>query len=73
LIVPQKADEQKSTQLLTTTYISFSLLGDNSYVGYHAIDLAGIKQIEFLVQATPSSDDIGGIILRYAQTWQEYS
>ncbi|HEV8508198.1 MAG TPA: PKD domain-containing protein, partial [Chitinophagaceae bacterium] len=62
IVDPQKADEQKSTQLLTTPYISFSLLGDNSYVGYHAIDMTGIKQIEFLVQATPSSGDIGGTI-----------
>jgi cytochrome c len=53
VVDPQKADEQKSTQLLTTPYISFSMLGDNSYVGYHTIDLTGIKQIEFLVQATP--------------------
>ena len=62
VVDPQKADEQKSTQLLTTPYISFSLLGNNAYLGYHTIDLTGIKQIEFLVQATPSSGDIGGTI-----------
>ncbi|HEY6977244.1 MAG TPA: PQQ-dependent sugar dehydrogenase [Chitinophagaceae bacterium] len=59
---PQKADEKKSTQLLTTPYISFSMLGDNSYLGYNNIDLTGIKQIEFLVQATPNSGDAGGVI-----------
>ena len=37
-------------------------MGNNAYLGYHTIDLAGIKQIEFLVQATPSSGDIGGTI-----------
>ncbi len=62
VVDPQKADEQKSTQLLTTPYISFSMLGDRSYVGYKAIDMTGIKQIEFLVQATPSSGDVGGTI-----------
>jgi cytochrome c len=62
VVDPQKADEQKSTQLLTTPYMSFSLLGDRSYIGYHTVDLTGIKEIDFLVQATPSSGDIGGSI-----------
>ena len=62
VVDPQKADEQKSTQLLTTPYISFSLLGDKSYIGYRTIDLTGIREIDFLVQATPSSGDIGGSI-----------
>jgi len=62
VVDPQKADEQKSTQLLTTPYLSFSVLGDNAYFGYQKIDLTGIKQIEFLVEATPSNGNIGGII-----------
>jgi len=62
VVEPQKADEHKNTQLLTTPYISFSLLGDNSYLGYQNIDLSGIKQIEFLVEATPSNGNIGGSI-----------
>ena len=62
VVDPQKADEQKSTQLLTTPYMSFSLLGDKSYIGYHTVDLTGIHEIDFLVQATPSSGDIGGSI-----------
>ena len=62
VVEPQKADEKKSTQLLTTPYLSFSLLGNNAYLGYQNIDLAGIKQIEFLVEATPSSGNVGGII-----------
>jgi cytochrome c len=59
---PQKADAKKNTQLLTTPYIAFSLLGDNSYLGYNNIDLSGIKQIQFSVQATPNSGDAGGVI-----------
>ena len=59
---PQKADVKKSTQLLTTPVITFSVLGDNSYLGYNNIDLTGIKQIQFLVQATPGSGDVGGTI-----------
>jgi cytochrome c len=62
VVDPLKAEEQKSMQLLTTPTTSFTALGNNAYIGYHAIDLTGIKQIEFLVQATPSSGDIGGTI-----------
>ncbi|MEP7375765.1 MAG: PQQ-dependent sugar dehydrogenase [Chitinophagaceae bacterium] len=59
---PQKADKSKSTQLLTTPSVSFTMLGNNSYIGYDNIDLTGIKGINFLVQATPQSGDVGGII-----------
>ncbi|MFI5187584.1 MAG: PQQ-dependent sugar dehydrogenase [Chitinophagales bacterium] len=59
---PQKADIKKNTQLLTTPDIIFSMLGDNSYLGYNNIDLGGIKQIQVLVLAMPSSGDVGGMI-----------
>jgi cytochrome c len=38
------------------------VLGNNSHVGFHKIDLTGIKQIEFLLQATPISGHVGGAI-----------
>ena len=59
---PMNADIKKGTQLLTTPSISFSMIGDNSYLGYKLIDLTGIKQIQFLVQATPNSGAVGGTI-----------
>ncbi len=59
---PKKADEQKNTELLTTPFVSFSLLGNNAYIGYRDIDLQDIKEIELLVQATPSSGAVGGVI-----------
>ena len=62
VVDPQKADVQKGTQLLTTPVVEFSMLGDGSYLGYNNIDFTGIKQIQFLVQATPSSGDVGGVI-----------
>jgi cytochrome c len=62
IVDPKNADESKSTELLTTPSVTFSMLGDNSYLGYNNIDLTGIKQIHFLVQATPSSGDAGGMI-----------
>ena len=59
---PVNADVKQSTQLLTTPSISFSMLGDNAYLGYNKIDLTDIKQIQFIVQATPNSGAAGGII-----------
>jgi cytochrome c len=37
-------------------------LGNDAYIGYHNIDLNGIRQIEFVVSATPSNGDVGGTI-----------
>lgn len=59
---PDLAEEKKSTQLLTTPMRAFHMLGNNSYVGFHDIDLTGIKQIDFLVQVTPTSGAVGGVI-----------
>lgn len=59
---PMNADIKKGTQLLTTPSISFSMIGDNSYLGYNKIDLTDIKRIQFLVQATPNSGTVGGTI-----------
>ncbi|MBS1597854.1 MAG: PQQ-dependent sugar dehydrogenase [Bacteroidetes bacterium] len=59
---PDLANEKKSTQLLTTPMRAFHMLGNNSYIGYDNIDLTGIKQIDFLVQVTPTSGAVGGVI-----------
>jgi cytochrome c len=59
---PQKADIKKNTQLLTTPDIIFSMVGNDSYLGYNNIDLSEINQIKFLVLAMPSSGDVGGTI-----------
>lgn len=59
---PEKADFQKGTVLMTTPSRSFSLVGNNSYIGYKGLDLSGIQQIEFLVQAQPRTGAVGGVI-----------
>jgi cytochrome c len=59
---PEKADDQKGTVLMTTPTRSFSLVGNNSYLGYRSLDLTGIHQVEFLVQAQPRSGAVGGVI-----------
>jgi cytochrome c len=59
---PEKADVSKGTQLMTTPSRSFSLVGNDSHLGYRQLDLTGIKQIELLVQAQPRSGAVGGII-----------
>jgi cytochrome c len=59
---PEKADIQKSTLLTTTPSRSFSMVGDNSHLGYKSLDLTGIKQIDLFVTAQPRSGAIGGIV-----------
>ena len=59
---PEKANDQKGTVLMTTPTRSFSLVGNNSYLGYRSLDLTGIHQVEFLVQAQPRTGAVGGVI-----------
>ena len=59
---PEKANDQKGTVLMTTPTRSFSLVGNNSYLGYKGLDLTGIQQVEFLVQAQPRTGAVGGVI-----------
>ena len=59
---PQLAVYQKGTQLLTTPRTSFFAVGDNSHIGYPAVDMTGIKQIDLYVQATPRVGAAGGTI-----------
>jgi cytochrome c len=59
---PEKADDQRGTVLMTTPSRSFSLVGNNSFIGYRGLDFTGITQIEFLVSAQPRSGAVGGNI-----------
>ncbi|HTE32988.1 MAG TPA: PQQ-dependent sugar dehydrogenase [Chryseolinea sp.] len=59
---PERSDLSKGTQLMTTPSRSFSMVGNSSYLAYNKLDLTGIKQVEFLVQAQPRSGALGGII-----------
>ncbi len=59
---PQLADENKGAQLVTTPVVAFYMKGDDSYLGYKNIDLTGIKEIQFTVQAQPRSGAVGGVI-----------
>ncbi len=59
---PEKADVSKGTLLTTTPSRSFSIVGDNGYLGYKNLDFTGIKQIEFMVTAQPRVGAVGGNI-----------
>ncbi|MES1215119.1 MAG: c-type cytochrome, partial [Bacteroidota bacterium] len=61
-INPQLADEKKGAQLITTPVVAFYMTGNNAYLGYDNIDLSGIKEIQFTVQAQPRSGALGGVI-----------
>jgi cytochrome c len=59
---PEKADEMKGTQLMTTPSRSFNIVGNNAHLGFKNIDLTGIRQIGFLVQAPPRIGATGGVV-----------
>ncbi|MCW5910775.1 MAG: PQQ-dependent sugar dehydrogenase [Cyclobacteriaceae bacterium] len=59
---PELHDVSYGTQLFTTPSRSFSMVGDQSYLGYKNIDFTGIRQIELMLQAQPRSGAIGGTV-----------
>jgi cytochrome c len=59
---PELADVSKGTQLVITPGRSFSMVGDNSYIGYKNIDLNGISEIELSAQAQTRVGAAGGVI-----------
>ncbi|GAB4025293.1 PQQ-dependent sugar dehydrogenase [Spirosoma gilvum] len=61
-VAPETADESKSTELITAQGKAFYVVGPGAYLGYHDIDLSGIHQIDFAVQASPKVDAAGGTI-----------
>ena len=46
VINPEKYDQAKGTQLLTTPGRSFNIIEHNGYLGYHDLDLTGISELE---------------------------
>ncbi|MBA4056535.1 MAG: PKD domain-containing protein, partial [Marivirga sp.] len=62
IVDPEKADISKGILLMTTPRRTFSMIGDQSHLGYKNLDLTGIKQIELLVQASPRSGASGGVV-----------
>ncbi len=61
-VAPETADESKQTELITAQGKAFYVVGSGAYLGYHDIDLSGISQIDFSVQASPKVDAAGGAI-----------
>jgi cytochrome c len=59
---PELSDVSEGTQVLTTPSRSFSMVGDQSFLGYKNIDFTDIQQIELLLQAQPRAGAIGGIV-----------
>ncbi|MBX2898673.1 MAG: PQQ-dependent sugar dehydrogenase [Cyclobacteriaceae bacterium] len=59
---PELADVASGTQVLTTPSRSFSMVGNQSYLGYKNIDFTHIQQIELLLQAQPRSGALGGVV-----------
>jgi cytochrome c len=58
---PELADKSKGTQLMITPMRSFSMIGNDSYLGYSNIDLNGISEVEITAQAQTRVGASGGI------------
>jgi cytochrome c len=59
---PELADVSKSTNLVMTPGRSFSMVGNDSYLGYNNIDLNGISEIELSVSAQTRVGAAGGFV-----------
>ncbi len=58
---PELADKSKGTQLMITPMRSFSMIGNDAYLGYSNIDLNEISEIEITAQAQTRVGASGGI------------
>jgi cytochrome c len=63
---PELADISKGTNLVITPGRSFSMVGNNSYLGYKNIDLMGISEVELTVSAQTRVGAAGGLIELHA-------
>lgn len=59
---PELADKAKGTQLTITPMRSFSLVGNNAYLGYKNIDLNEIALVELTAQAQTRVGASGGFV-----------
>jgi cytochrome c len=59
---PELADLSKGTNLVITPGRTFSMVGNNSYLGYKNIDLNGISAVEFSATAQTRVGAAGGSI-----------
>jgi cytochrome c len=62
ILLPESYDMGNGIQLLTTPRNSFNLVGDKAYLAFKDIDLTGISQIEFMMQA-PSRIEAAGCLI----------
>ena len=62
IINPEHFDDEKGTQLLTTPGRYFNIIEHNAYLGYHQLDLTGIKEIKINAEAFKRMDAAGAVI-----------
>ncbi len=62
ILNPELADVSKGTNLVITPGRSFSMIGNNSYLGYKNIDLSNISEIEVSASAQTRVGAAGGVI-----------
>jgi cytochrome c len=62
IVFPQEASSTDNTQLLTTPRTNFFVLGPSAYLGFNAIDLTTIQQIDVFVAVSPRYEAHGGLV-----------
>ncbi|MFT5165839.1 MAG: cytochrome c [Saprospiraceae bacterium] len=62
VVFPQSASVKNNTQLLTTPRTNFFALGPSAYLGFSALDLTGIQNIDVFVQVSARYEAHGGIV-----------
>ena len=61
-INPEKCDDARGTQLLTTPGRSFNIIENDGYLAYKDLDLSGINELVIGAEANPRLGAAGGII-----------
>lgn len=59
---PQLSEIRKGVNLMTTPRVNFFMVGDQSHIGFKALDLTGVEQIDLYVEVSPRADAIGGSV-----------
>jgi cytochrome c len=62
VVDPEEADTSRGLMIMTTPRRSLNMVGSGGHLGYKALDMSGIKEIEVLVQASPRAGASGGTI-----------
>jgi cytochrome c len=59
---PQKSEDRKGVQLMTTPRVNFFMTGNESHIALKSIDLTDVAQINLFVDISPRNSAMGGYV-----------